>query len=256
MESIGYNVVFLLIAGMGTALACGLGTIPVFLLGNRINAWRPLLWGLAAGLMVVASVEGLLQPALRSGAVAQTALGLLVGVGFVLVTHWLMHSRDVNVQGLRGTDVRRSALIFVVLLIHGLPEGMAIGAAQASTVKGLNVFIIVAIALHHIPEGTIMAIPMASAGFGKRAQFWAAVLTSAPEPIGAPLAYLLVDRVTLLLPATLAVAGGAMLAAVVLELAPEALSSGMWRKGSAGMLVGGVIMVALSTFLGVTQMGG
>ena len=256
MESIGYNVVFLFIAGMGTALACGLGTIPVFLLGDRIDAWRPALWGLAAGLMVVASVEGLFQPALRSGEMGQTVLGLLIGVGFVLVTHRLMHSREVKVQGLRGADVSRSALIFVVLLIHGLPEGMAIGAAQASAVEGLNVFIIVAIALHHLPEGAVVAIPMASAGFRKQTQFWAAVLTSAPEPIGAPLAYLLVDRVTLLLPVTLAIAGGAMLAAVVLELAPEALSPGTWRKGSAGMLAGGAIMVALSTVLGVTQIGG
>lgn len=256
MGGTGYNVVFLLIAGIGTALACGLGAIPVFLLGDRIDAWRPVLWGLAAGLMAAVSVEGLLRPALRIGGVGQTALGLLVGVVFVLVTHWLIHRRDLEVQGLRGADVRRSALVFAALFIHSLPEGMAMGAAQASTVKGLSTFVIVAIALHHLPEGAVVAIPMASAGFGKRAQFWAAVLTSVPQPMSAPLAYLLVDRVALLLPASLAFAAGAMLAAVVLELAPEALAVGMWRKGTAGMLGGAAIMVALSMILGVSLVVG
>ena len=248
---VDYNVVILLIAGIGTALASGLGAIPVFLLGDRINAWRPILWGLAAGLMAIVSVEGLLWPALHSGAVDQSALGLLVGVAFVLVTRWLIRHRDLEAQGLRRADARRSALVFVVLFIHSLPEGMAMGAAQASTVKGLSTVVIVAIALHHLPEGAIMAIPMAGAGFGKRAQFWTAMLTSISQPISAPLAYLLVDRVTLLLPVSLAFAGGAMLATVALELAPEALSLGMRRKGFAGILVGGAIMVALSVVLGI-----
>ena len=252
MGGTAYNVVFLLIAGIGTALASGLGAIPVFLLGDRIESWRPVLWGVAAGLLAAVSLEGLLGPALRTGGVGQATLGLLVGVVFVLVTHWLIHRRDLKVQGLRGADVRRSALVFVALFIHSLPEGMAMGAAQASTVKGLNTFVIVAIALHHLPEGAVVAIPMASAGFGRNAQFWAAVLTSAPQPITAPLAYLLVDRVTLLLPASLAFASGAMLAAVVLELAPEVLAFGMWRKGIAGMLGGAAIMVALSMVLGVS----
>lgn len=256
MSGTGYNVILLFIAGTGTALASGLGAIPVFLLGDRIDAWRPALWGFAAGLMAVVSIEGLLRPALRSGGVDQIALGLLVGVVFVLVTRWLIHGHDVKVQGLREADVRRSALVFAALFVHSLPEGMAMGAAQASAVNGLNTFIILAIALHHLPEGAVVAIPMASAGFGKRSQFWAAVLTSVPQPISAPLAYLLVDRVNLLLPASLAFAAGAKLAAVVLELAPEALSLGMWRKGISGMLAGAAIMVALSAILGFSLVVG
>ncbi|MBK5219304.1 MAG: hypothetical protein JJE35_05920 [Thermoleophilia bacterium] len=44
---------------------------------------------------------------------------------------------------------------------------------------------IVAIAIQNIPEGTSVAIPMAEAGFGRGRQFWAAVATSAPQPVGA-----------------------------------------------------------------------
>ena len=49
----------LFLAGVGTALATGLGAIPVFALGEHATALRPALWGLAGGLMAVASVVGL-----------------------------------------------------------------------------------------------------------------------------------------------------------------------------------------------------
>lgn len=251
METTSHNVVFLFLAGAVTALACGLGAVPVFLLGDRLGTWRPALRGIAAGLMTVASVEGLLRPAIQSGTISQTLLGLLAGVIFLIVMRRLMHGRDLQVGRLKGAGMRHFALIFAVLFIHSLPEGMAMGAAHASGIERLNLFVLAAIALQNIPEGTVVAIPMVKAGFGKLAQFWAAVLTSVPQPIGAPLAYLLVDRVTLLLPTSLAFAGGAMLAVVVLELIPPAFTGGGWRKGLAGLLVGTAVMLALSAALRV-----
>ena len=50
----------LLLAAVGTALATGLGAIPVWFLGERAHALRPLLLGVAAGVMGVASIAGLL----------------------------------------------------------------------------------------------------------------------------------------------------------------------------------------------------
>jgi zinc transporter, ZIP family len=109
-----------------------------------------------------------------------------------------------------------------VLFAHSLPEGLAIGTAYASDTAGLSLFVLAAIALQNVPEGTAVAIPMREAGFGRSAQFWAAVLTSAPQPPGAVLAFVLVERVRALLPISFAFAAGAMLALVVSELVPEA----------------------------------
>ena len=44
------------LAGSGTALATGLGGIPVSRLGSRAEQLRPGLWGVTVGLMTVASV--------------------------------------------------------------------------------------------------------------------------------------------------------------------------------------------------------
>jgi len=147
--------------GSLTALACGLGTIPVFALGRRVEGLRPLLWGLAAGLMTFASVVGLLLPALDEGS-------------------------PVAVGG-----------------------GLAAGIAYASDRAGLGVFVILAIALQNIPEGTSVAIPMREAGFTAAQQFWAAVATSAPQPVGAVIAFALVELVDGLLPASFAFARNA-----------------------------------------------
>jgi ZIP family zinc transporter len=138
-----------------------------------------------------------------------------------------------------------------VLLVHSLPEGFAIGTAYASHTAGLGLFVILAIALQNVPEGTSVAIPMDSAGFGRAQQFWAAVLTSAPQPVGAVLAFALVEKVSGLLPLSFAFAAGAMLALVVVELAPQAYRRQSWRLALAGTGIGAALMGALAAGLGV-----
>ena len=245
------DIVRLFLAGSATALATGLGAIPVFLLGRRAARLRPALLGLAIGLMGVASVVGLLLPALHEGSRGEVAVGLAVGVGFLLTSRRLLRGRDVHVGRLRGAGVRESVLVFGVLLVHSLPEGMAIGTAYASGTVGLGVFVLAAIALQNVPEGTAVAIPMQASGFGPAAQFWAAVLTSAPQPLGAVLAFLLVQRVTAMLPVSFAFAAGAMLALVALEMAPEAFARATWRAAAVGVAVGAAAMLTLSAVLGV-----
>ena len=241
----------LVLAGTGTALATGLGAIPVFALGRRADALRPLLWGLAAGVMAVASVVGLLAPALDEGSTAAVAAGLLAGVLFLLGGRRLLAGRDVHVGALRGDGVRRSVLVFGVLLVHSLPEGFAIGSAFASEREGLGLFVLLAIALQNIPEGTTSAIPMRDAGFPPSQQFWAAVATSAPQPVGAVIAYILVEEIESLLPVSFAFAAGAMLALVAVELVPQAFTRRTWRMALAGAAGGSALMLALSAAIGV-----
>ena len=109
---------------------------------------------------------------------------------------------------------------------------------------------VLAIAIQNIPEGTSVAIPMAAAGQSAGHQFWAAVATSLPQPIGAVIAFLLVDQVTALLSVSFAFAAGAMLALVVIEVAPAALRDGR-RRAMAGAATGTAVMLALSWALGV-----
>lgn len=240
----------LVAAGIGTALATGLGAIPVFFLGERAEVLRPALLGLAAGVMTVASISGLLLPGLDEGSAVTVGAGVAVGVLFLLAVRGLLEHRHPHAPPVTSASPRTSILVFVVLFAHSLPEGFAIGTAYASDTAGLSLFVILAIAVQNIPEGTSVAIPMASAGFSRARQFWVAVATSAPQPLGAVIAFLLVEQIEALLPFSFGFAAGAMLALVAVELLPQALR-GSWRAALAGAAPGAAAMLGLSAALGV-----
>ena len=91
---------------------------------------------------------------------------------------------------------------------------------------------------------------MEAAGSSRRSQFWAAVGTSAPQPVGALLAYLLVSEITDLLPFSFGFAAGAMLSLVVVELVPQVFRSPGRLRAAEGAAVGGLLMLALAALLG------
>ena len=163
----------------------------------------------------------------------------------------LSHAHELTIGTLSGADLRTSVLVFTVLTVHSLPEGFAIGTAYASDIAGLSAYVVIGIALQNIPEGTSVAIPMDDAGFSRRQQFGAAVLTSAPQPLGAAIAYLLVETISGLLPVSFAFAAGAMLALVASDLLPRALRRERRAGGLGGLAGGALVMLGLSAVLGV-----
>jgi ZIP family zinc transporter len=245
------DIVLLFVAASATALATGLGALPVFFIGSRAELLRPILLGTAIGAMTVASLVGLLKPAVDEGGTVEVVVGLAAGVLLLFAARRLLARRDIHVGDLRGSGVRLSVLVFGVLLVHSLPEGLAIGTAYASDLAGLSLFVILAIGLQNVPEGTSVAIPMAEAGFSRSRQFWAAVLTSVPQPVGAVLAYLVVEHVRGLLPASFAFAAGAMLALVAFELVPQAFGRSRWLRAGAGSVAGAAAMLLLASIAGV-----
>ena len=143
------QAVILLFAACGTALATGLGAIPVFYLGSRAAQLTPLLLGFAAGVMGVAAIAGLLIPALEEGSAVSVGSGLLVGLLFLAAARRYL-SPDAGFMGRRGEGARTSALVFLVLFVHSLPEGFAVGTAFGSDRAGLSLFVILAVAVQNV----------------------------------------------------------------------------------------------------------
>lgn len=233
----------LLVAASITALATGVGAIPVWILGARTARLNLALTGVAAGVMTVAAIQGLLIPAGREGSLAEVAFGFLAGLLFLLAARGALGRRRAEVPRAGGSAL----LVFIVLLVHSLPEGFAIGTAYASDPGGLGLFVVAAIAIQNIPEGTSIAIPMAAAGRTRGHQFWAAVASSVPQPVGAAIAFVLVEEIEALLAISFAFAAGAMLALVPAELGPRSRgrNSPWWVGGTGGALA----MLALGAAL-------
>jgi ZIP family zinc transporter len=80
------NLLLVGVAGLVTALATGLGAIPFFLVDDLSDRWNVILWGLASGIMVSASVFGLLFEGLQSqqGSLVRVGIGVVAGVLLVV----------------------------------------------------------------------------------------------------------------------------------------------------------------------------
>jgi ZIP family zinc transporter len=213
------------------------------LLGVRAEALRAVLGGVAIGVMSVAAVGGLLLPALRAGSLEAVLLGGTGGVALLIWGRWAVRRH----YG-RAEAEARAWLTFAVLFVHSLPEGLAIGAAFASSPE-LGLFVVLAIAIQNVPEGTAAAIPLRAAGRSPATQVIAAIVSSVPQVPGALLAWVAVDAVQPALPASLALAGTAMLTLVVAELVPTAWRAGDRSSAVAGTLAGGAAMVLVALAL-------
>lgn len=245
-----HDALLLTAIAAATALATGIGALPVLALGAaRARAAQGVLSGIAAGVMAVAATVGLLRPAYEQGeAGSVTAAAVAGAIALVVIRRALGHRADPSGRSAAGT---RSLLVFGVLFVHSLPEGFAIGSAFASTQAGIGLFVITAIAIQNVPEGTATAAAMQPAGYSGWHMFWGAVLSSAPQVPGALVAWLAVERIAGLLPVSFALAGGAMLALVVVDLLPDAWRHGTHLRVFAGTAIGAAIMLALGLALEV-----
>ena len=110
------HVVLVFIAGLVTALATGLGAIPFFFVEEFSDRWNVALWGVASGIMVAASLFGLIGEGLQYSAGGVPTLmigGLLTGVALVEISDRLLNRIDIGTEdhtesnpggARRGTD--------------------------------------------------------------------------------------------------------------------------------------------------------
>jgi zinc transporter, ZIP family len=213
------TVVFL--AALGTAVATGLGALPLLAVRSQGARWLGLANALASGVMLGASLSLLIEAGERS--IPRTAIGALVGVVFVwAVQRFFDSGGEPHVGVLAGADARKAILIVGVMTAHSVAEGVGLGAAFGGG-NTLGVVIAIAIAIHNIPEGLAISLVLVPRGVRVRSAAWWSVFSSLPQPLLAVPAYLFVEEFTSILPASLGFAAGAMIWMVATELLPEAI---------------------------------
>jgi len=180
----------------------------------------------AAGIMLAATVLGLVPAALEAGSFAQVALGFAAGVLVIAVLDARLPALQARLQrdaaSPAGDDQRRAFLLTGAISLHNLPEGAAVGIAFAGGGTELGIALALAILAHNIPEGLAVALPMRAMGMGMGKTIWWTTVTGLIEVAGALIAYFVGTSIEGLLPWGLAFAAGAMMYVVVDEMVPAA----------------------------------
>lgn len=247
---------------LGTAL----GSACVFFmkkeLGDKIQRG---LTGFAAGVMVAASIWSLLIPAMEQSeslgklAFMPAAIGFWLGILFLLFLDKIiphLHRNSEEPEGPHAGLKNTTMLLFAVVL-HNLPEGMAVGVVYAGLKMGNNAVALsgalalsIGIAIQNFPEGAIISMPLRAQGMSKWKAFVCGVLSGAVEPVGAVLVIIASSFLVPALPYFLSFAAGAMIYVVVEELIPEMSEEPHSDIGTIAFAVGFTVMMILDVALG------
>jgi ZIP family zinc transporter len=142
---------------------------------------------------------------------------------------------------------RVAMLLFVSLLCHNFPEGLAVVASTVES-RELGISVAIGIFVHNIPEGIAIAVPcIAARPDAPWLAFGLASASGLAEPLGAIVALCVLRTSKLPLENVLACVAGIMCMVACLELYPEAfrhVSKGNYRSIVWGTLVGMAIMLA------------
>ena len=242
---------------LGTAL----GAACVFFLHGRPGSGlQRAMTGFAAGVMTAASVWSLLIPAMEQSAslgrwsFLPAVGGFWAGVLFLLALDRFIPHSDVIISDLKHFSIHshHTFMLILAVVLHNLPEGMAVGAAFAGALAGrgggsmTGAFVLaLGIAIQNLPEGAIISLPLRAEGTGKPRAFLFGALSGVVEPLGALLVLLSAGAMVPALPWFLSFAAGAMLHVVVKELVPEMRGASRTDAGALLFSAGFTVMLAL-----------
>lgn len=270
-------------ASLLAALATAVGALPVFLVQRVSKRQEAALMAFSAGVMLAAAIFALLLPSIeagqgllagaaptaaRVGPAGLTAIGLVLGMGLMMaIDRFMPHEHPVLPPAAHGHTAmwspagapsgsasgQRAWLMVLAILIHNVPEGLAVGAAYAGgaggTAPATGSSVALAIGLQNMPEGLIVAMALRSLGHGAIAAWAVAALSGLAEPFGAILGLAVLGSVPAFYPLGLAVAAGAMLFVVSHEMIPETHRNGFEGMASVTLMAGFIFMLLLDAAL-------
>lgn len=242
------------------------GSAMVFFLKDEINdRMLKSLSGFAAGVMFAASVWSLLIPSFEladawgKGLFVPGTVGFWIGILFLLLLDHVIPHLHIGTNDVEGpkADLKRTTMMLFAVILHNIPEGMAVGVVYAGYLAGEQglsaaaaLTLSLGIAIQNFPEGAIVSLPLRTAGQSKWKAFMGGVGSGVVEPIAALITILLAELLIPLLPYFLGFAAGAMIYVVVEELIPEMTQGSHSHIGCLSFALGFSLMMILDVALG------
>ena len=232
------------------------GSSLVFFFKKDLSSnFKKIFLGFASGIMIAASIFSLLLPAIEEP-VDYMPSWLVVAIAFVagclflflidkLVPH--IHKGMNEEEGLKTKRMKSSTKMFLAVLIHNIPEGLAVGLAFGLVFSGTGdekallisaLMLALGMGIQNFPEGAAVS-----------KAFCYGMLTGIVEPIAAVIGIFLSMYVAGIMPWALAFAAGCMVYVTVEELIPEAQMDSKNHFGTWAFIAGFVVMMVLDIAL-------
>lgn len=235
------------------------GALLIFAFKNKSPEQMCKLLAFAGGIMIASSFFSLLSPAIEACEKDNLPIYLYVAIGFLVGGIFIVLSDKIldkffNLERFAQHKKMKRAVVFTgSIIIHNIPEGMAVGVAFGSIATATGgahavsaMLLALGIGIQNIPEGLTVALPLRAQGVSAKKAFCVGTLSGSVEPIFAVLAFALCFYVSSFLPFLLSFAAGAMVAVATCELIPEAVKCGK-NKATVFMIVGFAVMALLDT---------
>lgn len=238
---------------LGALLALGLRTVSA--------RTQDCMLGFTAGMMLAASAFSLILPGLDAaegqlGSAPAAALtvvaGLSLGVLLMLgLDYFTPHEHEsTGPCGPDCTRLNRVWLFVLAIILHNIPEGMAIGVSFSAGDLSVGLPLTSAIAIQDIPEGLAIALALRAVGLPMLPAVLIAAASGLMEPLGALVGLGISSGFAIAYPVSLGLAAGAMIFVVSHEVIPETHRNGHQTPATIGLMVGFGVMMFLDTALG------
>ena len=246
------------IASLFTLMITAFGAASVFLFKKYNKTLLDTFLSFSAGVMIAASFFSLINPAMEMAnnldlvPINVLVIGILGGTLLLFLGDKIFSSKMKITK-----EKKRTSLLVFSIVLHNIPEGMAIGVAFGSVIYGLDgatigaaITLAIGIGIQNFPEGSAISLPLLGSGMSKRKSFIIGALSAIVEPISAVVGALLVLKVNIILPYLLAFAAGAMLYVVVEEIIPESQNTEKKDLMAFITILGFSLMMILDIVLG------
>ena len=200
-------------------------------------------------------MRGLFQPAVAL--MSRLRLGpkfLLAGIPLLLMLGLDYFTPHMHQElGTQGPEYKRLSgvwLFVLAIVLHNLPEGMAIGVSFSKSDMSVGLPLTTAIAIQDMPEGLAVALALRAIGMPVGRAVLLAAASGIMEPLGAIVGLGMSSGMALAYPMSLGLAAGAMIFVVSHEVIPETHRNGHQTFATIGLMAGFAVMMFLDTALG------
>lgn len=259
------NITLIIIGLTISFFATAFGALIIYFFKQNISpSLSSIISGFSAGIMISASVWGLLIPSFEYGSYLNnlyflpSVFGTFLGCLFLVFIDTIVkktQNKNKNIQ-LQNKNSNNLKTFIIAFTIHNIPEGMAIGFAfgnafivSSSGMYASSLMLAIAISIQNIPEGLAVALPVYKETKSKTKSFLLGSLSGIVEPIFAIFGFFLAGIAKIIIPWLLAFSAGTMLFVSASDLIPNSKIEGTKDIGSWAFIFGFLIMMLLDVLL-------